>query len=176
MSMPATTRLISTGDAERLAGLQWSGRAFFEPWDPIRDDAYFTVEGQQTEVERALSRFGDGEALPQVILDERGRVVGRITLSGITRGAFQSCSMGYWVAPDYNGRGYAHDAASIMTTLAFGDLGLHRVQAETLPHNTRSQRVLEDLGFTRYGLAAQYLKIAGRWQDHVMYQLLTNHS
>ena len=97
-------------------------------------------------------------------------------MSGITRGAFQSCSVGYWVAPDYNGRGYAHDAASIMTTLAFGDLGLHRVQAETLPHNTRSQLVLEDVGFTRFGLAAQYLKITGNWQDHVMYQLLTNHS
>jgi ribosomal-protein-alanine N-acetyltransferase len=153
-----------------------SGRAFFEPWDPVRDDAYFTVDGQQAEVERALSRFGDGEALPHVILDERGQVVGRITLSGITRGAFQSCSMGYWVAPDYNGHGYAHDAVSVMTTLSFGDLALLRVQAETLPHNTRSQHVLEDVGFRRYGLAAQYLKIAGNSQDHVMYQVLTSHS
>jgi [ribosomal protein S5]-alanine N-acetyltransferase len=174
--MPATTRLISTGDAERLAKLQQSGRAFFEPWDPIRDDAYFTIGGQQAEVERALGRYRDGEALPHVIIDEREQVVGRITLSGITRGAFQSCSMGYWVAPEYNGRGYAHDAARLMTELAFDDLGLHRVQAETLPHNTRSQHVLQDVGFTRYGLAAEYLKIAGKWQDHVMYQLLTNHS
>ncbi|GAB3046264.1 hypothetical protein GCM10027052_31160 [Parafrigoribacterium mesophilum] len=84
--------------------------------------------------------------------------------------------MGYWVAPDYNGRGYAHDAAQLMTTLAFGDMGLHRVQAETLPHNIRSRHVLEDVGFRRYGLAAQYLKIAGKWQDHVMYQLLTTRS
>ena len=158
-----------------LRRLQLSGRAFFEPWDPIRDDAHFTVEGQRAEVERALGRYGDGEALPHVILDEHAQVVGRITFSGITRGAFQSCSMSYWVAPDYNGRGYAHDAARLMTTLAFSDLGLHRVQAETLPHNTRSQRVLQDVGFTRYGLAAQYLKIAGKWQDHVMYQLLTKH-
>ena len=84
--------------------------------------------------------------------------------------------MSYWVAPDYNGRGYAHDAARLITTLAFGDLGLHRVQAETLTHNTRSQHVLQDVGFIRYGLAPHYLKIAGRWQDHVMYQLLTKHA
>ena len=45
--MPATTRLISTGDAERLASLQVAGRAFFEPWDPIRDDAYFTIKGNR---------------------------------------------------------------------------------------------------------------------------------
>lgn len=172
--MPATTRLISTQDAERLARLQRSGRAFFEPWDPVRGDAYFTVEGQCAEVERALGRYRDGGALPHVIVDEREQVVGRITLTGITRGAFQSCSMGYWVAPDYNGRGYAHDAARLITALAFGDMGLHRVQAETLPHNIRSQHVLQDVGFVQYGLAPQYLKIAGKWQDHVMYQLLTN--
>ena len=112
-----------------------------------------------------MDRFGDGEALPHVILDEHEHVVGRITLSGITHGAFQSCTLGYWVAPEYNGRGYAHDAAKIITTLAFGDLGMHRVQAEILPHNTRSQQVLLDVGFTRYGLAAQYMKITGSWQD-----------
>jgi ribosomal-protein-alanine N-acetyltransferase len=35
-----------------------------------------------------------------------------------------------------------------------------------------SQRVLERNGFVRYGLAPAYLEIAGRWQDHVMYQAL----
>ena len=66
------------------------------------------------------------------------------------------------------------EAVRRMTALAFDELGLHRVQAETLVHNTRSQQVLHRVGFTRYGLAPQYLKIAGRWQDHVMYQLLTD--
>ena len=27
-------------------------------------------------------------------------------------------------------------------------------------------------GFQRYGLAPQYLRIAGRWQDHELWQLL----
>ena len=63
-----------------------------------------------------------------------------------------------------------------MTTLAFDDLGLHRVQAETLPDNVRSQRVLARNGFVRYGLAPQYLTIAGRWQDFEMYQLLSPHA
>jgi [ribosomal protein S5]-alanine N-acetyltransferase len=57
--------------------------------------------------------------------------------------------------------------------LAFGDLRLHRVQAETLPHNRRSQRVLERVGFVQYGAAASYLHIAGEWQDNLLYQLLT---
>jgi ribosomal-protein-alanine N-acetyltransferase len=36
----------------------------------------------------------------------------------------------------------------------------------------RSQRVLEHNGFLRFGLAPQYLRIAGRWQDHVLFQKL----
>lgn len=174
--MPATTRLISGDDAERLATLQRSGRLFFAPWDPVRADLYFTVAGQRTEVESALDRHRRGEALPHVILDEDAQVVGRITFSGITYGPFQSCSMGYWVAPESNGHGFATDAVRAMTGLAFEGLGLHRVQAETLIPNTRSQRVLERVGFARYGTAPQYLKIEGRWQDHLMYQLLADRS
>ena len=170
--MTSTTRLISINDVERLAELQVTGRLFFAPWDPVRADPYFTVAGQQDEVENALARHGRGESLPHVILDEDLQVVGRITLSGITYGPFQSCSIGYWVAPESNGQGFATDAVRAMSSLAFKDLGLHRVQAETLIPNARSQRVLESVGFVRYGTAPKYLKIAGRWQDHLMYQLL----
>lgn len=38
-------------------------------------------------------------------------------------------------------------------------------------HNTPSQRVLVKTGFTRIGLAPHYLEIAGRRQDHVMFQV-----
>ena len=54
--------------------------------------------------------------------------------------------------------------------VAFGELALHRVQGETLPHNRASQVVLERNGFERYGYAPRYLRIAGEWQDHVLYQ------
>jgi len=106
-------------------------------------------------------------------MDELGRVVGMITLQSIIRGAFQSCSVGYWLAEDAQGRGLATAALREVTQVAFRELRLHRVQAETLTHNVRAQRVLERLGFTRYGVAEAYLKIAGAWQDNVLYQLLT---
>ncbi len=48
------------------------------------------------------------------------------------------------------------------------------MQAGTLPHNGRSQQVLAKNGFVRFGLAPRYLRIAGRWQDHVLYQRLSD--
>jgi ribosomal-protein-alanine N-acetyltransferase len=80
--------------------------------------------------------------------------------------------MGYWVGASHNGRGYATAAVREIVRVAFEELGLHRVQAETLLHNVRSQRVLEHNGFVRFGMAPAYLKIAGRWQDHAMYQVI----
>lgn len=159
-------------DAETLAHLIVAGREFFAPWEPRRDERWFTEEGQRDDIRAALERQAAGLGLPCVILDDSGTVVGRINLNNIVRGAFQSTSIGYWVDPASAGRGLATAAVGEMLHRAFADLGLHRVEAGTLVHNAASQRVLERNGFTRYGLAPRYLSIEGRWQDHVLFQVL----
>ena len=166
------TRLLEPEDAAELAAVLAANRTFLAPWEPLRDDRYFTADGQQDVIAGALEQHRLGTGLPHVIVDGSGRIVGRITLNGIVRGPFLSCSVGYWVGEAANGRGLATAAVREIVGVAFDDLGLHRVQAETLVHNHASQRVLERNGFVRFGLAPAYLDIAGRWQDHIMYQLL----
>lgn len=168
------TRLISPDDAPRLAEQAVVNRDFLAPWDPVRGEDYYTVDGQASVVRDALAQHAQGSGLPHVILDETGEVVGRINLTGIVRGPFQSGNLGYWVSESANGRGLASAAVREIVRIAFGELGLHRIQAGTLVHNERSMRVLERVGFVRFGLAPEYLKIAGRWQDHVLFQLI-NH-
>lgn len=167
-------RLPKRADSIVLTELQVRNRAYLAPWVPDRPDEFFTVAGQRANIEAALDRYERGDAVPFVILDDGGEVVGRLTLSGIVRGPFQSCSLGYWVAQERTGRGLATGAVATALTHAFTVLGLHRVQAETLLHNAPSQRVLRRNGFERYGLASKYLKIAGRWQDHAMFQRLAD--
>jgi [ribosomal protein S5]-alanine N-acetyltransferase len=170
-----TTRLVDPADADALAALLVENREFLSPWEPIRADSFYTPDGQREVIDRVLRDHELGSGVSHVILDDDGQVAGRINLHGIVRGALQSCGIGYWVSQAAGGRGVATAALARMTGLAFDELGLHRVQAETLVGNARSQRVLERNGFVRYGLAPQYLKIAGRWQDCVMYQLLSPH-
>jgi ribosomal-protein-alanine N-acetyltransferase len=170
-----TTRLVDVADADTLASLLTRNRQFLAPFEPTRDDSFFTADGQRTVIEEVLRAHELGTALPHVIVDDDGGIIGRITLYGISRGALLSCSTGYWVSESAGGRGVATAAVARITALAFDELGLHRVQAETLLDNGRSQRVLERNGFIRYGLAPQYLKIAGRWQDVLLYQLLSPH-
>ena len=167
------TRPLAADDAAALGELVRGNRAFLAPWQPLRSERYYTDEGQRDSVEAALRQQEAQTSLPLAILNRQDRVVGTITLQSIIRGAFQSCSVGYWLAEDAQGEGLASRALAEAVGLAFHDLRLHRVQAETLPHNDRSQRVLDRVGFVRYGVAAAYLKIGGQWQDNVLYQLLT---
>jgi [ribosomal protein S5]-alanine N-acetyltransferase len=61
-----------------------------------------------------------------------------------------------------------------MVRVAFEEEGLHRIQSGTMLHNVASQKVLERNGFIRFGVAGKYLKIAGKWEDHVLFQLLAD--
>ncbi|MHA7984987.1 GNAT family N-acetyltransferase [Rathayibacter sp. CAU 1779] len=172
--MAARIRLIDPTDDVALSRLVARNREFLAPWDPVRPAEYFTVDGQRAGIAAALERHQHGEALPLVVLDDEGEIAGRLTLSGIVRGAFQSCSMGYWLSEHQTGKGLATQAVQAAVEWAFEELELHRVQAETLAANTASQKVLVRAGFERYGLAPRYLKIAGMWQDHLLFQRLND--
>ena len=50
---------------------------------------------------------------------------------------------------------------------AFAEAGLHRVEANVMPRNKPSLRVLEKNGFVNEGLSKYYLNINGVWEDHV---------
>jgi len=172
--MTTRIRLLSTSDDAALARLQTQNREFLAPWEPARADSYFTVAGQRAAIDSALTRHAHGEALPLVVLDDDGEIAGRVTLNGIVRGSFQSCSLAYWLAQNQTGKGLATEAVNAAVERAFTELALHRIQAETLPSNTASQNVLARTGFTRFGLAPRFLKIAGRWEDHLLFQRLND--
>lgn len=127
----SVVRPLSLDDVPELVELHRTNREFLAPWEPDRDEHFFTADGQRSAVTDSLE-----------------------------------------VSEHANGRGIATAAVREMTALAFDDLGLHRVEAATLTHNVRSQRVLEQSGFVRFGLAPTYLMIAGSWQDHVLFHLL----
>ena len=171
MGAVSTIRPLVRDDATALAELYLANRDFLASWEPIRPDDFFTEAGQLEIIDGLLERQGRHEAYPQVILDQHNNPVGRINLNNVIRGPFLSGGLGYWVSATHNGQGLATTAVGAMRDLAFGELGLHRLEASTLLHNAGSQRVLERNGFARFGLAPEYLQIAGRWQDHVLFQV-----
>ncbi|RAG81534.1 alanine acetyltransferase [Streptacidiphilus pinicola] len=164
-----TLRAAQETDAEGLALAFRRDREHLAPWEPRRPESYFTEVGQAARLQDQLRQQKEGLTAPW-LLDDDGAVVGAVTLTGITRGAFLSAWMGYWVAASHQGRGLVTAAVTQVCRLAREELGLHRLEASTLPENERSQRVLERCGFERIGFAPRYLHINGQWRDHLLFQ------
>ena len=96
-------------------------------------------------------------------------IIGRVALTGVTRGAFQNAYLGYFIDVEQQRRGLTTEAVELATRFAFEDARLHRVQAAVMPNNDASLRVLEKVAFRREGVAERYLQIAGRWETHVLF-------
>lgn len=158
-------RPVRPGDAEELAALYAANRGFLAPFEPVRPPEFFTAEGQRARLERQLA----DETHPFAILDG-DTIAGTVNVFHIVREALQGCTIGYWVDGRRNGRGLATGAVGEVVSYAFGELGLHRVEAATLVDNIASQRVLEKNGFDRIGLARGFLRIAGDWRDFYLFQ------
>jgi ribosomal-protein-alanine N-acetyltransferase len=168
------TRPIAETDLAEYTALLVRNREHLRPTDPARPESYWTEEGQAAVISTLLAQGEAGTTVGHVILDGEGAIAGRITLNEVVRGPLQSASVGYWISADREGQGLVSAALSELVRHAFEELGLHRLQAGTLVDNERSQRVLARAGFVRFGMAPKYLKIAGRWQDHLLFQLLAH--
>ncbi|WP_104180727.1 GNAT family N-acetyltransferase [Arthrobacter sp. B0490] len=162
-------RVLTAADPIALAQAYRENRRHLAPWEPSRDDAFFTPEGQAERITGSLEGLAAGTDVPWVLTSE-DRIVGTITLTGIVRGPFLNAHIGYWVDARLQGRGVCSAAVGTVLTYARDELELHRVQASVLPGNTSSRAVLDRTGFTLIGTAPSYLRIAGSWQDHLLYQ------
>lgn len=170
----AVTRLVHMTDAEALADILRRNRQAMAELEPRRPDVYFTPKGQRAIITEALRRYEDGTSFPRVILGPDDAVAGRINLNEIIRGPYLKGVLGYYVDSRMQGRGLATTAVEEVVGLAFLRLGLHRIEAATRLDNTSSQRVLEKNGFERFGLARDYLRLAGVWHDHVLYERIAD--
>ena len=163
------SRLPEPSDASDLLAYRVGNREHFAPWEPQRDGSYYTLEHCVSAIDDANSLASLDRGYSLLVFDaEQQEILASITLSNVVRGPFQACLLGYGMAAGMQGRGLMHEALQAGLAWAFGGLGLHRVMANYLPHNDRSARLLERLGFEREGYARAYLKIDGCWQDHVL--------
>jgi ribosomal-protein-alanine N-acetyltransferase len=162
-------RVLRPSDAEPMQAAYQRNREHLAPWEPERAEEFFTAAGQGKVIASKLALHAAGSEVPWILVAEE-RIIGALTLTGMVRGPFLSANLGYWVDQEFTGRGIGSAAIAFALGFARQELGLHRVQAATLPHNGASQKILKRAGFTEIGLAPSYLKIAGAWQDHVLYQ------
>ncbi len=155
--------------AEQAAEFYKRNQEFWRPFEPERSGEYFTAGYQRGILGQEEEERRDGRTF-RFFIKESGapdRIIGSIGLSEVVRGCFQSCYLGYKMDREFCKKGYMTTAVSMITEYAFGGLALHRIEANVMPGNLASLRVLEKNGFIWEGLSRKYLKINGVWEDHV---------
>jgi [ribosomal protein S5]-alanine N-acetyltransferase len=169
----ARLRELGADDAVALQAFRAANRDFLRPWEPVRDESFYTLAAAAAAIEAQQDDRAADRGYAFGIFDEDG-LAGYVNLNAIVRGVFQNAYLGYAVAVAANGRGYATDAVREATRIGFEELALHRVQAAVIPRNAASIRVLEKAGFRREGLAERYLLIDGTWEDHVLFAVTSD--
>ena len=160
-------------DFEQWSALRLESRKFLEPWEPTWNEEEFN----RGAFRRRLGIYHDWVARDHgyaFFIFERtnNQLVGAISLSHVRRGAEQSATLGYWIGMKFAMQGYMTEALNLIMNYAFETLTLHRVEAACLPRNTASKKLLESSGFNQEGYAPSYIKIAGRWEDHLLFARL----
>lgn len=109
--------------------------------------------------------------LQPAIRDGAGMLLGTMYLR-LTSVEDLTAEIGWLLAPQHQGRGYAREAAALVLDLAFGELGLHRVYAELDPRNDASVALCERLGMRHEAHFVEHMMFKGDWADTGVYGIL----
>ncbi|MGE3872791.1 MAG: GNAT family N-acetyltransferase [Parvibaculaceae bacterium] len=168
-------RVPEMGDYESWAALRLESRAFLTPWEPSWPQDDLTRNAFRSRVKRYIRDIEGDIAYPFFVFHaEDDDLIGAVTLSNIRRGVAQTGSVGYWIGAAFARQGHMTSALAALLPFAFGHLHLHRLEAACIPVNLASIRLLTKSGFRQEGLARKYLKINGRWEDHLLFGRLAD--
>ena len=143
-------------DPRYLRLYEWTKRSE----EDVRAFVAMFVAQQQ---ERPRTRF-------QLAITRRddGRLIGNCGIR-LAAPAAHRAEIGYELAPDEWGHGYATEAARAIVQFGIAELGVTRLEAWTVADNGASARVLTKLGFVAEGRLPQYHYYKGRHWDAVVY-------
>lgn len=130
----------------------------WEPW-PFREPDRQLFRAQLERQAYLLIRLADGA------------LVGQVNVNQIVRGPFQNGCLGYWIGAPHAGQGYMSEGVRLVVRECFTTLGLHRLEANIIPDNEASLRVIRKCGFRREGFSPRFLQIGGAWRDHERWAL-----
>ena len=161
--------VLDQSAAELMLSYYIENKAHLSHWEPERTADFYTIELWQQRLAQSQIAFDSGLEVKFAIMNkQRTEIMGVCNFTNIVYGAFQACNLGYSIAKKHEGKGYMQEILEVATSYMFTVVGIHRIMANYIVDNERSAAVLKRLGFENEGLARSYLKIAGRWQDHIL--------
>lgn len=166
---------VDRSEVESLLELETRNKDFFNQYAPNRDSDFYTLEGQVKRLEKMVeNREKDLGYSFGIYLNENNELIGQIGFFKLERGPSQKAMVGYSLDKERNGKGYMTEALKLIIDFGFNQIKLHRIEAEVMPHNIGSIRILEKAGFHKEGIAKKNVMINGKWEDHQVLAIINN--
>ncbi len=162
-------RAVRDDDAEPLFALVDAHRAYLREWLPWVD-ANSEVAYTRRFIERSRDQKQKGEGWVGVVLSagEHCGVAGYNSVDWDNR----TCTIGYWLRADRQGRGLATGSCRALVRAAFNVLDLNSVRISAATKNWRSRAIPERLGFMMDGVLRDAEWLYDHFVDHAFYTLL----
>jgi ribosomal-protein-alanine N-acetyltransferase len=162
-------RLVRMRDWKLIERIQLSHRDWFRQWEATNPTGPLNLDFRSS-IRGLLRQLSDESALPLVI-EYRGELVGQLNVSNILHGSVSTAYIGYWISPEFAGKGITPVAVALATDYAFNVIGLHRVEIDIRPENKASIQVVRKLGFRYEGTKLAFIHINNAWRDHHVFAL-----
>lgn len=161
-------KILDSSDSKLVLDYYIRNKKFLLEWEVEKEESFYTEKHLSDRLEKDLEDIKRGSCVRLWILkkEDPDKVIGTVGFTNIVRGAFLSCYLGYKLDGEEINKGYMTEAISKGIEIMFDEFKLHRIEANIMPKNIRSMRVVEKLGFYNEGLSKKYLKINGIWEDH----------
>lgn len=167
-------KVLKADAAEEVLRFYLDNKELFEKYEPDRPRHFYTAAHQKAVLICEYNMTVKLSAVRFYVYrkEQPDKIIGTFCFRNITRSIYQSCEAGYKFDEAYHHKGYAFEALYTGIQIMFDDLKLHRIEANVMPENTASVRLLDALGFSCEGLVKEYALIRGSWRDHLRYSLI----
>lgn len=135
------------------------------------DITYSSFEATDKQMEWYRSNRENGLGYAWVISSEQFMFMGIFSIYRIDK-ENNRCELGYWLFPEYWGKGYASESLAAILNFVSKELKLHRIAAEIEPENTDSKKLLEGLGFEREALLRDFEYKNGKYNNLEIWAML----
>lgn len=164
-------------DTLEVFDLLWRNHEHFARWNPVIAREALSAESvlDLLASEAGAWQLGEVFRLWIRLREAPYTLIGWLKVDGLTAGAFHSGRLSYAIDEAHQRRGYMKEALGVAIDFFFSPkVHLHRLQASVLQDNEASIRVLRASGFEDIGVARAYLRVGGRWRDHLLMQRINS--
>lgn len=168
-------KLLNENYASMVLDFYQRNRDFFRPYEPQQSNQFYTIAFQESALRADNLLFLRASSLRYYIFEKNKEqnVIGTVSFYHLYHQPYASCKLGYRLDKDAQKNGFAYEALCFLIPKLIQDHKIYRIEADIMPNNISSIKLITKLGFSFEGIARDSCEISGKRENHLRFSLLS---